>query len=188
MDRRARQPEASAPHAFIHPRLHASALFRCRRALWTAYRFIPRHRRRHERPDIDRGAVIFELAEVPFGTIPIELKTKPSQPLDVGGPHRPERGTHRLADDLARDPLADMALAGAVGQERDARPATRIDESGRDCLFHGVDDLAGAAIGEVANGGDSIAPDGPLRPPPGVAAAAVDPPAPNDRIEFRGAG
>ena len=101
--------------------------------------------------------MVFELAEVAFDTIPIELNTEAPQPIHVRRPLRPECGAGCFADDLARDPLTDMALAAAIGQERRARPATGVDESRRDCFSHRVDDLTGAAVGQVPNRGDSIA-------------------------------
>ena len=66
-------------------------------------------------------------------------------------------GERSFADDLAGDALPQVALAGAVGEQRDARLPLHVDEAGGHDAARGVDHVAGGGRRQVADGRDAIA-------------------------------
>ena len=83
----------------------------------------------HQRAEVDGDAAGRQPLEVLVVAGPVHRLAGAGQRLAAGGLRRPERRRVALADDLAGDALAQVALAAAVDEQRRARLPLHVDEA-----------------------------------------------------------
>ena len=97
-----------------------------------------------------------------------------------------ERRERAVADDLGGHPLAQLALAGAVGHQGEVGVGVDVDEAGADHAPGGVDVADRGDVGaERPDGGDPAAGDGDVTGPSGASGAVDDAGIADDQVEHR---
>ena len=91
-------------------------------------------RRRHQRTEVHGDAAAGQPLEVLVVAGPVHRLAGAGQRLAAGRLRRPEGRRIALADDLAGDALAQVALAAAVDEQRRARLPLHVDEPRADDL------------------------------------------------------